>query len=96
MLDASDNGFKSRKMIMAYVTMGLITLGWLLGGRFPGLQKNFVEFCDALLWTGGMYVGGSSIKQLLVSRLAIKAAPQAAPQPAKVPAPAAKAVTKDD
>lgn len=59
-MDYSDNGFKSRKMIMAYISIGLITLGFLAIGKWPALAVAYGEFIMGLLAATTIFTGANT------------------------------------
>lgn len=68
MLDYKDGGYKSRKMVMAYVVMGLMTLGWAATVKWTALNVSFGEFCMGLLGAATIYVGSNSISKWVIAK----------------------------
>lgn len=66
---AADGGYKSRKMVMAYVTMLMILIGFGLIAWFPALSVVYAEYCAGIITAASIYAGGN----LLVKHLATKA-----------------------
>lgn len=54
-----DGGFKSRKMLMAYVVMFLGSAAWFATAFWPGLAVNFNQYCMFLLGAAGLFVTGN-------------------------------------
>lgn len=72
MIDHKDGGFKSRKMIMAYVVLVMILAGFALAGHWSSLTVIYGEYCTALLAGATIYTGSNA----LVKWMAAKAGPQ--------------------
>jgi hypothetical protein len=56
---AETESFKSRKMVMSYVTIILITAAFLASGWRPNLTPALPEFYMAVIAATGVYVGGN-------------------------------------
>jgi hypothetical protein len=76
MSDYKDRGYKSRKMVMAYVVMALGTLGYLAAGHWHGLAVVYPEYCMFLIGASGVYVGGNAAAKLIAARNPRKYAPE--------------------
>lgn len=55
-----DGGYKSRKMVMSYVAMAILTAGFLAAGKWGGLQPVFGEFIAGILGCASIYIGGNT------------------------------------
>ena len=64
----NDGGYKSRKMVMAYVTMAIMTIVYLLSARYPALNVSFSEFCMAILGAASIYIGGNTAVKWITSK----------------------------
>lgn len=80
-LDPNDGGARSRKLWMAYVTMLLISAGWVLTAYKPGLAPTFGEYCIFLLGASGIYAGSNATVKWMVAKKApgVKPTPPAPP-----------------
>lgn len=77
-----DKGFKSRKMIMAYVAMALITLGFLAIGVWPAMHVAYAEFCIGVLSATTIFTGMDTATKLIGARFSNAAQPaKVAPRP---------------
>lgn len=56
----NDNGFKSRKMLMAYASMVLMLLGYALTALSPGLSVVYGEYVMGILGAATIYSGSNS------------------------------------
>lgn len=54
-----DGGFKSRKMIMAYVVMILGFGAWLFTARYPALAASLSELYMFLLGAASLFISGN-------------------------------------
>ena len=70
--DHKDGGFKSRKMVMSYIIIGLIFAGFILTGLKPALAVTFSEYCMALLAAAGIYAGGNTAIKWMSSKVSKK------------------------
>lgn len=85
MFDHKDGGIRSRKMVMAYVTVLLITGGFLATGVWPALHVAYGEFVMGVLAAASIYAGGNTAVKWMSARAATS--PAAAPPPAAKPPP---------
>lgn len=74
-----DGGFKSRKMIMVYVTIVLITAGFLAIGRWNALNVSYSTFCSSLLAAAAVYTVGNGAVKLIGSKAKADPSPPADP-----------------
>ena len=70
MFDHSDGGYRSRKMVMSYVVMGLMTLGFAGTALWPALQAAYAEYCMSLMGASGIYIGGNTFVKWMSARKA--------------------------
>jgi hypothetical protein len=69
MFDHRDGGYKSRKMVMTYVVMGLGTFGYLVTGHWPALVTVFPEYCAFLIGTSAVFTGANTAIKWMSSKL---------------------------
>lgn len=82
-LDPNDNGYRSRKMVMAYVVIALISGGYMALARWPSLYVAYAEFCMALLAAASIYSGGNAAVKWMAARNRPQAQVEASPEPVK-------------
>lgn len=58
--DKLDGGYKSRKMVLTYITLLLGALGFLATGRWPALATTYPEYCMFLIGAATVYVSGNT------------------------------------
>lgn len=58
-------GYKSRKLILAYVTLALIFVGFILTGRYPALAVTYAEYCMGILAAASIYAGANAAVKFL-------------------------------
>lgn len=63
-------GYRSRKMVMAYVTMLMGSLGYISVGRWPALAVVFTEYCMFLLGAATIYSGSNTAVKWMAARVA--------------------------
>lgn len=64
----NDGGYKSRKMIMAYVVMLLGTIGYIATGKWSALSMMYPQYCMFLLGSASIYISGNTIVKWLANR----------------------------
>jgi hypothetical protein len=55
-LSHKDGGYKSRKLVMAYVSQGLITLGAYMAGKMPVFAPVYATFVGGILGAAALYM----------------------------------------
>lgn len=78
--EVRDGGYKSRKMVMAYVVIFLMTLGFLAVGKWPALEAAYPELCIGLLGAASIYSGGNAAVKWIGAR-ARRSRPEESPPP---------------
>ncbi|WNM70134.1 hypothetical protein [Myxococcus phage Mx1] len=76
--ESKDRGYKSRKMVMAYVVMLLGTLGFAATGLWPALTVAYAEYCIFLLGASSIYVTGNAAIKVMTTRQKQKALAESA------------------
>ena len=80
----NDGGYKSRKMVMAYVCLVLMTVAFFATARWPALTASFMEYNMAVLAAASIYTGGNTLTKWIQARRGTKKAPKSV-VPAKAP-----------
>lgn len=70
-----DGGYKSRKMVMSYIAMGLMLIAYLITVKWPSLGALYSEFCMAILAASGIYVGGNTAVKWMAAKSQYHAQP---------------------
>lgn len=86
--DLNDNGYKSRKMVMSYVVLGLILVGFLVVGQWSALTTIYSEYVMGVLAASSIYAGTNTLTKWVNLKNAPKAK-KAAVTPPPVPPPPA-------
>ncbi len=84
--DHKDGGFKSRKMIIAYVAMIFVAGGYWLTAIHPALATVYAEYCMGVLGAAAIYAGSNSAVKWMSSRVSA-GTPAAAPKIKTSPVP---------
>lgn len=69
-IDLKDGGYKSRKMVMAYVVMVLMMAGFFSTARWPTLAVAFAELCFGLLGAASIFAGSTTLSKWAAARAA--------------------------
>lgn len=56
--DFDDGGFKSRKVVFAFVSLALIFGGWILTAPLPALAASYTTLVGAIMGVLGLFIGG--------------------------------------
>lgn len=67
-MDTSDGGYSSRKMMMALVTMGFITVGAVSCGFWPALIPIYDTFSNGIIGALAIYTGGNAATKWVLSK----------------------------
>jgi hypothetical protein len=67
-MDPTDGGTSSRKLGMAYVVMGLITLGFVGTAIWPALEAAYATYIMGLLGAAGIYAGSNAAVKYIHSK----------------------------
>jgi hypothetical protein len=68
MADISDGGMSSRKLHLAWLTMFLATVGFLLVGVWPALAPIYPEYLTGLLASAAVYSGANILTKKVLSQ----------------------------
>lgn len=71
-MDYSDSGYKSRKMVMAYVVIFLMSLGFLAAGKWTSLSVVYGEFIMGLLAATSIFTGANAAIKWMAHKAHIK------------------------
>lgn len=71
-MDYTDNGYKSRKMVMSYIVIVLITLGYIVTGVWPPLAVSFGTFIMGLLGAASIFTGANTAIQWMAHQANLK------------------------
>jgi hypothetical protein len=71
-MDYSDNGYKSRKMVMSYIVILLISLGFLGTGVWPALAASFGTFIMGILAAASIFTGANTAVQWMAHQANLK------------------------
>lgn len=63
-----DGGYRSRKMVMAYVVMALGSAGYAATGYWPALGVTFAEYCMFLLGAASIYASSNAAVKWMTAR----------------------------
>lgn len=77
----NDGGYRSRKMVMAYVCLGLTTVAFFATARWPALIPAYMEYNLAVLAAASIYTGGNTLTKWIQARNAPKKKKVVAPAP---------------
>lgn len=64
----NDRGFKSRKMIMSYITMLMMAIGFAATAKWPALIVVYGEYCMALIGAASIYCGTNTLVKWAANR----------------------------
>jgi hypothetical protein len=67
-MDAKDGGFKSRKMIISYVSILMIFLGFVLTAKYQALTVSFGEYCMGILAAASIYAGSNAATKWIFAK----------------------------
>jgi hypothetical protein len=71
------NGFKSRKLLLVYLVLFLLSLGYLAAGKWDSLAVVYPVFCMSVLSAAGLYHGSNlGVKWLTTRNPLSSSAPQ--------------------
>lgn len=67
-LHPQDGGYKSRKLVMAYASQGLITLGAFMAGKMAALVPVYGTFVGGILGAAALYMTHNVANSVVTSR----------------------------
>lgn len=89
-VDHSDGGYKSRKMVMAYVCLVLIALGFLGTAFWAGMATTYSEFIMGVLAAASIYTGGNTLTKWINAKHSSKKLKSSTSKPSAADAPSEK------
>lgn len=63
-----DGGYRSRKMVMAYVCLVLMTCGFFATAKWPALTTSYMEYNMAVLAAASIYTGGNTLTKWIQAK----------------------------
>lgn len=73
---ADRGGYRSRKMVMAYVVMALGSVGFVMTAVWPALGVTFAEYCMFLLGAASIYASSNAAVKWMTAKQQLRQTPQ--------------------